>query len=304
MPRLDPRVWSAAAALAVLIGLSFADCLAALAQRWWNEADYSHGFFVPLFSGYLLWHRRGMLTAAKSGGRWLGVLLLFLSAGIRLAAAYFSFPLLDPFALLPCLAGVALLAGGWQALRWSWPAIAFLVFMIPLPGFVAGQFGGPLQRLATDSSTYLLQTCGVPATATGNVIWLSNGRIGVVEACNGLRMLITFFAITVGAALLMKNSIWEKLIVVISALAIGLLANVVRITATGMAFEWGSQELADKLFHDFAGWLMMPLATVVLFLELHLLSRLLIAPLQGPVIQPEFSTASADRMAPPAGPRS
>lgn len=303
-PRVDLRVWGAVAALAVLIGLSFANCLAALAQRWWNEADYSHGFFVPVFSGYLLWHRRGILAAGKTmGGRWLGVLFLLFSAGVRLASAYLSFPLLDPLALLPCLAGVALVAGGWQALRWSWPAIAFLVFMIPLPGFVAGQLGGPLQRLATVSSTYLLQTCGVPATALGNVIWLTKGQIGVVEACNGLRMLITFFAITVGAALVMKNSIWEKLIVVISALAIGLIANVVRITATGMAFEWASPELADKLFHDFAGWLMMPLATVVLFLELHLLSRLLIAPLKGPVIHPEFSTAAGGATRPAGGTR-
>lgn len=289
--RIDWRVLCPVGLLAGFLLISFWESLSSLAHRWSNEPDYSHGFFVPAFSIFLLWRRRGLLAAAPTGGRWWGVLLLMGSAGLRLAASYFSFTLLEPFALLPTLAGVALLMGGWRALRWSWPAIAFLAFMIPLPGFVAGQLGGPLQRLATAGSTYLLQTCGVPATATGNVIWLTKGQIGVVEACNGLRMLITFFAITVGAALVMTNSIWEKLIVVISALGIGLFANVLRITATGMAYEWASPELADRLFHDFAGWLMMPLATMLLFLELHLLSRLLIAPLRGPVVQTEFGVA-------------
>ena len=80
-----------------------------------------------------------------------------------------------------------------------------------------GQLGGPLQRITTVASTYLLQTCDVPATATGNVIWLTEGRIGVVEACNGLRMLIAFFAVTIGAALVMRGSLREKAMIVLSA---------------------------------------------------------------------------------------
>lgn len=287
-------LWAAGIVLLVLVGGSFAKCLASLAQRWANEPDYSHGFFVPLFAAFLLWHRRDLLKSATStGGRWLGGLLILATAAIRLASAYFNYTLLDPFALLPCLAGVVLLIGGWGWLRWSWPAIAFLAFMIPLPGFIAGQMSGPLQRIGTISSTYLLQTCNVPATATGNVIMLTKGSIGVVEACNGMRMLITFFAITFGAALLMTGSIWEKALILLSAPFIGLAANITRITATGMAHEWVSSEFADRLFHDFAGWLMMPLAVGLLFLELHLLSRLLIAPIEGPVVRAEAEPATA-----------
>jgi exosortase len=290
----------AGGALVVLLGVSFAECLSGLAQRWANEPDYSHGFFVPVFAAYLLWRRRDMRMAHACGGWWLGASLVLASAGVRLMSVRFHYTLLEPMSLLPCLAGVALLIGGWSWLRWSWPAIAFLAFMIPLPGFVAGQLGGPLQKITTVCSTYLLQTCDVPATATGNVIWLTEGRIGVVEACNGMRMLIAFFAVTTGAALLMRGSFREKAVIVLSAPAIGLFANVVRITATGLAHEWISPEVADKLFHDFAGWLMMPMAAVFLLAELYLLSRLLIAPLEGPVVRiedalPRTAMAGHDR---------
>jgi exosortase len=197
---------------------------------------------------------------------------------MRWASIYFHYVLLDAVSLLPCLAGVTLLLGGWRVLRWAWPAILFLVFMIPLPGGLAGLLSHPLQRVATITSTYLLQTIGVPAVAQGNVIWLTSGNIGVVEACSGLRMLILFIAICVGASFLIQRPLWEKGFVICSALGIGVVTNIIRITVTGILYETAGSELAEMVFHDLAGWLMMPLATGILGLELLLLSKLLVAP--------------------------
>ncbi len=204
---------------------------------------------------------------------------------MRWFSTYFFYPLLDAPSLLPCLAGVTLLAGGWAALRWAWPGIAYLAFMMPLPGAVAGILSQPLQRMATVSSTWLLQLLGVPAISRGNVIWLSAGKIGVVEACSGLRMLMLFLAITVGASFLIKRPLWEKVLVALSALFIGVTSNVLRITVTAILYEYVGQELAEKVFHDLAGWLMMPAATLLLCLELYVLSKLLMAPVKsGPVV--------------------
>ena len=283
--------WAIPLVIVALIGLSYSGTLWALGQRWANEADYSHGFFVPVFSAYLLWHRRALWNPS-AGGRWLGAVLLFGGCALRLAGLYFNYQLVEPVSLLPCLAGAAMLLGGWNGLRYAWPSVAFLVFMIPLPGFVAGQLSGPLQRVATIASTFTLQTISIPAVATGNVIWLTNGQIGVVEACNGLRMLMTFFALTVGASFLIKATIWEKLLVIGSALGIALLANIIRIAVTGMVFEWGDPKIAERVFHDLAGWLMMPFAMLLLLGELHLLSRLLVPAVDGPVVQTAAPHAS------------
>src|SRR5579872_2101408 len=168
--------------LALTVGVIIACYLGTFAHligRWSHEPDYSHGFLVPIISAWLLWQRRHMLRSASQSvkGRWLGVVLLFLSAVIRLFAFYFGFTLVEPVALIVCVAGVAAVVGGIPALRYAWPSIVFLVFMIPLPGALAGRLSGPLQHVATACSTYVLQTLGVPAIATGNVICLSHGRI-------------------------------------------------------------------------------------------------------------------------------
>src|SRR5690349_20010659 len=116
-----------------------------------------------------------------------------------------------------------------------------------------------LQRVATISSTWLLQLIGLPAVSEGNVILLPIGRIGVGEACSGLRMLLVFFTITVLAAFLIRRPLWERLVVALSAVAIAMSSNVIRITATAVLYEYCGESLALTVYHDMAGWLMMPL---------------------------------------------
>ena len=160
-------------------------------------------------------------------------------------------------------------------MRWTWPAIFFLLFMIPLPGFLANRLSGPLQHVATLSSTYLLQALGVTAISNGNVIWLSESKIGVVEACSGLRMLMMFGAVATGAVLLIETSKWEKAWLIASSIGIAIIVNIIRISAGGVVQELKGPAFADKIFHDLAGWIMMPLALVLLWFEVLLLSKLL-----------------------------
>lgn len=269
--------------LVLVLGWTYWGTLRMLARVWMTQPDYSHGFLVPMFSAYLLWHRRDMLASWRGRGSWWGLAVLLVAAITRWAAAYFFFPLLGGTSLIICLAGVVLLLGGWRALAWAWPALAFLVFMVPLPAVVANLLSLPLQRVATLSSTWLLQMFGVPAVARGNVIFLTENKIGVVEACSGLRMLMLFLALTVGASFLIQRPLWEKVFVAISALVIGLITNIIRITATAVLYEYAGKELGDMVFHDLAGWLMMPVATALLFFELYLLSKLLIED-EGPAV--------------------
>jgi exosortase len=149
--------------------------------------------------------------------------------------------------------------------------------MIPLPHRIETALSLPLQRVATTASTYVLQTIGQPAVAEGNVIIINNARIGVVEACNGLGMLVLFFAVATAVAIVVRRSWLEKIIIVASAVPIALVANVLRITATGFLHATVGGPWVDRFFHGFAGWLMMPAALALLWLELQVLSRAIIA---------------------------
>ena len=284
---LSPPVITWSIIASAVIGWAYFSPLSGLSHTWFTQADYSHGFLVPVFAGYLLWVRRGMFKPAQIGtsrtqiATLLGAGLLLLAAGIRCFSAYQFYPLADAPSLIPCLVGIVLLVGGWEAFRWAWPSLLYLSFMLPLPGGLAGMLSNPLQRVATVSSTWLLQVVGVPAVARGNVIWLTSGKIGVVEACSGLRMLMLFLAITAGASFIIQRPLWEKIFVAASALVIAVITNILRITVTAFLYENVNAELAEKIFHDLAGWLMMPVATALLVLELYVLSKLLIVPDRG-----------------------
>jgi len=163
-------------------------------------------------------------------------------------------------------------------LRWAGPAIVFLVFAVPLPGLAANLASHPLQRIGTISSAYLLQTFGFPAVSQGNVILLSDTQLGVVEACSGLRMMMLFAAVSFATAFLWKRPILDRVIILLSAAPIAVMANIARIVLTGTLHELASHKAADALFHDLAGWFMMPLACLLLWAEISLLGRILVEP--------------------------
>lgn len=252
--------------------------LARLVERWSNDPQYSHGFLVPLFALIVLWSRRDMLKRATWQPAWPGVGLVVLGAALRVLAMQTDIEPLDALSLLPTVFGLVLLVGGWSVLRWSWPALAFLAFMLPLPFTIEIALAKPLRQLATNMSTYALQTLGCPAMAEGNIILIDDIRLGVEEACSGLGMLMTFFALAAALAMIIQGTWRERLLLMVSAIPIAIAANVIRITATGVAYHLAGKEstIAPLIYHDLAGWLMMPLALAMLWLELKLFANLII----------------------------
>lgn len=241
-------------------------------------ADNSHGLLVPAFSAWLLWSRRHLILTSNSETTWsaviVGIGLILTGFAMRSAGIYTRGMTLQSASIIPCVAGIVLCCGGWAGMRWAWPSVLFLGFMIPLPPAVGGLLGSALQKLATIASTFFLQMVGIPAVSEGNIILLTEKTVGVAEACSGLRMLTTFFALATGMSFVVDRPVWEKLVIVLSAPLIAVLANLLRISATAIAFEFGNDEMANLIFHDLAGWLMMPIGLALLSLELFLSSKL------------------------------
>jgi exosortase len=278
-------MWGASMALLLTATLwAYWSSLGIMSHKWAHDPQYSHGYLVPLFSIALLWMRRGMLDATKLKPSWWGLPVIFAAVALRLGGAYYFFEWFDFLSLIPMLLGICLLLGGWHALQWTWPAILFLVFMIPLPYTLEAALRGPLRQIGTLVSTYVMQTIGLPALAEGNVIVVNEARIGVVEACSGLRMLVIFFALSAAVALLSQRTLWERFLILASAIPIALISNITRIAVTGILHVTVGSKVADLVFHDLAGWLMIPLALGLLWAELALLDRLLIRETARPVV--------------------
>jgi exosortase len=261
--------------------------------RSWQTPDYGHGFVVPIFALFLLWLRRDMIVPFAGRWSWWGLPVLALWATVYWVAVYFNYGSLPQYSMLVFFTGVALFAGGWQGLRWSWPSIAFLVFMVPLPGALQGWFSFGLQGIAARSGAYVIQTLGIPAMTRGHVILVgvTANELDVAAACSGLRMMMLFFAICVGAALVVRKPLWEKLLMIASAIPIAVVSNVARIVLvallTELAQNWPSgvrwlvnPDHPQEFFDKWVGMLlMMPIGLLLLWAEMALLSKLLVAPL-------------------------
>jgi exosortase len=275
-------VWLAALTLALL--WAYWPVLAIMAGKWNTDPQYSHGYLVPIFALVLLLVRRDGLQGLTPQPTWCGALVLLAAAYLRLAGAFLYNDWLEAISLLPCLAGICLLLGGWPLLRWSWPSIAFVFFMVPLPFRVETALAYPLQRIATLAGTYALQTVGLPALSEGNVIILGDNRVGVAEACSGLSMLLIFFALAFALILAIPRPLWQRVVLVAAALPIAVISNVVRITLTGVLYETAGGGVAVVFYHDLAGWVMMPLALGMFWAVLLFLDRLFLpAPVPAPL---------------------
>ncbi|MEY3205016.1 MAG: hypothetical protein RLZZ21_1347 [Planctomycetota bacterium] len=235
------------------------------ARSSWDNPQYSHGWIVPLCTAALLFWWRQPIGTVTSSARATGIGLLVASFVLRLVCARFSIVTIDMYTFVPALAGVFLMAGGWGVFKWAWAPIATLIFMYPLPDEATRYLLGPLQTLATMMSTYALQTVGLDAYREGNKIVLGDSQVlGVVDACSGLRMLTIFVWLALMIVLIGGGEWWENLVIAASAIPIALIVNATRITVTGVMYTI-NPEWAEKIFHDWAGYFMMPMALGLLF---------------------------------------
>jgi exosortase len=287
----------AGAALGLALLWAYWPTLLTLLEAWQTEPEYSHGYLVPLFSLYLLWRRPRPRATRPS---WWGLPLLGGGLGLALAGTYAYVDWFNAVSLLPALAGLCVLVGGWAALRWAWPAIAFLLFMIPLPYALKMALAQPLRQVATAAGTYVLQTLGFAAHATGNVIHLQGAPpIGVEDACSGLSMLLIFFALCTAVVIVVRRPWPDKAVIFLSAIPIALLSNLVRVVLTAVLYKTMDRGLVDGFLHDWAGLLMMPVALALLLLELALLSWILVRVPVPTAVPPAPEPAEPGTPAPP-----
>ncbi len=268
-------VLTAVAATAALV-LAYEPSFRFLVDQWNRDPNYSYGFFVIPIAAMIFWSRRSMIVRSRTTPVWWPLLFLPLLAVV--AVRYPLYEWNEQFvetATIPfVVAGLVLAVGGWHLLRVAYPAVIFLLFMLPLPTSLNQWLAQPLQRLATMGSVSLLQLFGLPVMSEGNVIIIGATPLEVARACNGLSMLLSFVTLIAATVILVQRPAWERVVLMLSAVPIALVSNILRITATAVCYHRMGQVAGDKIAHDLAGWMMMPLALALVWLELRLMSWL------------------------------
>ena len=275
--------WITIGVLTALLFLAFFDSLFAT-YHIWQGPQYAHGFIIPIISAVLLYIRKESFRDVPGWHRWIGVGLILFGMVLRVFGGLATVVVLTNWALIPCLLGVFILVGGLPTMRWAGPAIVFLLLMYPFPRIVEESLMHPLQRTAAACSSFTLTTMGIEAVREQNTIYLgeSGQKMDVAAQCSGLRMLTVFTAMGIAVALfLTERPLWERLLIVVSAIPIAVMANVFRITLTGLLFELLNVQDLNKgwvhyFAHDAAGFVMIPVAMGLFFLEYQILKRLVV----------------------------
>lgn len=297
--------WRARAVSTLLLSgtilVLFRDLLASFLSRWSNEPQYSHGFAIPLIAVGLAWFLRDRIAAGRAAADTRGIALLAVGCALHVMGVYLFVEAIDCLGLLLCITGSILLIWGRNMTMGIWPALLFLVFMFPLPFRIERMLSAPLQLYGAEQAAWYIQLFGIPAVAKGSLILMSEHKLGVAEACSGMRMLTVFFAISAAAIIVTRRNIWEKIVILVSAVPIALICNIGRIVATALAYHYLGEQTADLVFHDLSGWLMMPAAMLLLLLVLKVLDWLFIpgpdvdmptGPTISPTVVPGIQTVS------------
>jgi len=277
LPSCDLR-WFGISILAGVFLWSYWPGLVDLWNIWQRSDEYSSGLLVPFIALYILWARREQIMQCHIQASIWGLFALIAAQALRGFGLFYMYSSAERLSLVLTIASLVLWLFGWQVFRKVSSVLVFLCLMLPFPRSVHNAVMLPLQNFATASAVFCLEMAGFAVIREGNIIHINNTSVAVAEACNGLRMITAFFVIIGLVVLLAKRTWWEKLIVLISSLPIALLCNVVRLTLTGIAFTVLDGERWEGIFHDFGGYVMMPLALAIVVFELWLLTKLTTVP--------------------------
>jgi exosortase len=226
-----------------------------LVGQWWNDPNFSHGFFVPLFSAFVIWQERDRLARITPKPSWAGLIVLLAGLAVLIVGRLGAELFLDRSSLLLVLAGVVILFLGWNLFRAVLFPWAFLLLMIPIPTIVFNQITFPLQLLASRVAATVLPVLGVPILREGNVINLPSMALEVAEACSGIRSLMSLVTLAIIYGYLMEKRLWVRWLLAVASVPIAVAANSIRIIGTGLLVQYWDADKAEGYFHASWGWI-------------------------------------------------
>lgn len=257
----------------ILAFASFWGGLEYLFERWTRQEEYSHGFFIPLISLWLLWDRRDALLQSMGSPSLLGIVLILAASLFLLVGELSAIFLLIQLGFIVALCGLIIALGGLSLLRVSVLPISLLLFAIPLPFFVDAQLSWWLQLISSELGVDILRLMGVSVYLQGNLIDLGFYKLQVVEACSGLRYLYPLLSLGFLAAYFFSAPLWQRILIFLSTVPITIFMNSFRISVIGaLVNSWGI-EMAEGFLHFFEGWIIFMGCAAILILEISLLDR-------------------------------
>lgn len=258
-----PFAWATIGWVSLLLGVCYTPVLVALVRQWFNDADMGHAFAVPVFAAYIAWKKRDRIAAVAPCPNWWG-LAVMLWALLQLYIGTLGAELfLTRTSLVISIIGAVLLLGGTNYLKVFRFPLFLLFFMIPIPAVIYTEITFPLQLFASRVAENTIDLLQIPVIREGNVLYLPQQTLDVVEACSGIRSLLTLTFLSLIYGYFCEKRNWVRTALFFSTIPIAILANSGRVTLTGIVSQF-NPDLAEGWFHEAQGWVIFMIGLAVL----------------------------------------
>jgi exosortase len=290
-------------AIAAALAFLYFSVLMKLGRDWWSDENYSHGLLIPFIIGFILWQERKRFTDQSTRGTYLAIALVTFALFGLWAGTAGAELFVQRASLVLILAGIAIYFFGLRILSRVAVPLLLLALAIPIPQIIFNRIAFPLQLFASKCAVSAMQLFEIPVLRQGNVIELmplgakEPKRLAVVEACSGIRSLMTLVTLAVVYAyftrpkapeltsdgletrkaptkVLATFAFWRAVILVAAAVPIAILTNALRVSGTGVLAHYYGTKVADGFFHSFSGWVIYLVAAALLFATGWLIDRL------------------------------
>ncbi len=249
-----------------LVAYDYYAILRYLVYNWWIDPNFSHGFFVPAFSLFVLWQRRSALRKMEAEPSWWGSLFIAGALAMMVVGVLGAELFLSRSSFVVLLGGLVVQFFGWGVFRAVLFPWAVLFLMIPIPTIIFNQITFPLQLLASRLATTLLSLLGVPVLREGNVIQLPVMSLEVAEACSGIRSLVSLTTLAIIYGYFLETRTSRRIWMAVFAVPIAVAANALRVMGTGLVAQYWDPSKAEGFFHEFSGWIIFILSLGMLLL--------------------------------------
>jgi exosortase len=262
--------------IALILALLYIPTLSWLLSSWLTDPYYSHGFLIPVVSGFMLW--RAVRTANNiPNGITLeqpyphGLFVFAFGLCLYIIGFVMVFPFLSALSFLFTTSGLVLYFYGKPLMRAALFPIAFLIFAIPLPVVFLLRLAYSLQALAARYPTALLDLLGIPVTRVGAEIHLTDASFVIGLPCSGMNSLISLLALAALFVYLLNCPLYKKATLLCLAVPIAIFANVIRVTSLLLIAHAYGAEMATGFYHT----LFSPLLFIVAFISMVIISILM-----------------------------
>src|SRR6201986_2021150 len=255
--------WPTIVWVSALLAACYGPILIALVRQWGDDPDMGHGFFVPVIAAAIAWHKRGQIADKAPQPNWWG-LGIMLWAGLQLYIATLGAELfLARTSFVISIIGAVLLLGGAEYVRIFAFPLFLLFFMVPIPAIIYNQLTFPLQLIASRAAEGMIDLLQIPVIREGNVLILPQQTLNVVEACSGIRSLLTLTFMSLVYGYVFEKSVWLRAVLFFSTIPVAIAANAGRVAFTGVISQF-NPELAGGWFHEAQGMVIFVIALAIL----------------------------------------